>query len=163
MKKLDFTIGLIFLIVLTIIIYNVFGFEITIIFLIIDLSVGVSYQFSKLNKFIELVLKESAAMDGPEIEIDKFDTIFLLKTNNDLGIEEGYITSYEKAEEHMGGGYYFETSSDPDKAIKFEEEDIKRFEEDVLGDLRYEKHRFIRLTQEDYQKIMKDVKGENDD
>lgn len=63
MKKLDFTIGLIFLIVLTVIVYNVFGFEITLIYLIIDMSVGISYQFAKLNKFIEEEQKSRAAIE----------------------------------------------------------------------------------------------------
>lgn len=159
MKKENFAIGLLVLILLTIIIYNWLGFEITLIFLITDLSVGISYQFAKINKFIDLL--QEAANEEIELEKPKFDTIILLKTNGELGIEEGYIKSYEQAEEQDGGGYYFETTSDPNEAIKFsDEEELEKFEEHYLGDLWYEKHKFIRLTQKDYQKIMEGIKSD---
>ena len=54
MKKTMY--GLAFLVILTGVIYYFFGFEITIIFLVIDMSVGISYEHMQI---IELLRKEN--------------------------------------------------------------------------------------------------------
>jgi hypothetical protein len=53
MNATSFIVTIIILVGITVFIYTSFGFEITIIFLIIDFSVGVSYSFDKLQKLIK--------------------------------------------------------------------------------------------------------------
>ena len=52
MNKSDFIIGLSILISLTILLYLFTSFEITIMFLIVDMSVGISYQFDKIYRLL---------------------------------------------------------------------------------------------------------------
>lgn len=53
MNKLDLIIGLIILITMTVLLYIFTSFEITIIFLIVDMSVGISYQFDKIYRLLK--------------------------------------------------------------------------------------------------------------
>ena len=53
MNALNFIIGLVILITTTVLIYLYAGFEITIIFLILDMSVGISYQFDKIYRLLK--------------------------------------------------------------------------------------------------------------
>jgi|LGOV01.1.fsa_nt_gb hypothetical protein len=53
MGKGNFVIGLLFLITVTVLLYIFTSFEVTIIFLIIDMSVGISYQFDKIYRLLK--------------------------------------------------------------------------------------------------------------
>ena len=52
MNKSDFIIGLLVLVFLTVVLYLFTSFEITIMFLIVDMSVGISYQFDKIYRLL---------------------------------------------------------------------------------------------------------------
>ena len=57
MSKIDFIAGLIILVFLTVLLYIFTSFEITIIFLIVDMSVGISYQFDKIYRLLNKEMK----------------------------------------------------------------------------------------------------------
>ena len=52
MNKLDFVLGLALLVALTVLLYLYTSFEITIMFLIVDMSVGISYQFDRIYRLL---------------------------------------------------------------------------------------------------------------
>ena len=135
MKKLDFTIGLIFLIVLTVIVYNVFGFEITLIYLIIDMSVGISYQFAKLNKSHEKDIPDHPGFIFTIPKESKEDSIVLLESSTLHS--NAMINDIEQ---------YFSLKIGIKVVVLNKPFKVKGI-----------------LTQEDYQKTLKEVEKENNE